>query len=133
MPAIDSLIQILYASRMTGTDVSSMRTIVTASRRSNPQRGITGALLFDGECFAQLLEGPRTEVLDLMERIEADPRHEDLTILFGGPCAAGRSMPAWRSGYCEPQLLESFLLEEGLRGPAALSAFISVLSDADVD
>ena len=38
--------------------------------------GLTGALLFSADAFAQVLEGPESVVWETYHRIEADPRHQ---------------------------------------------------------
>ena len=89
--AADNLFQILYVSQLRPeSGVEVVKDIVAVSRRTNPARGITGALLFDGEHFGQLLEGPEPDVTALMQRIETDPRHHQVTLLFSGPADAAR-------------------------------------------
>lgn len=58
-----------------------MLRILEKSRRNNGLDGITGLLWADGERFAQVLEGDEEAVGETMERIRADPRHCDITIL----------------------------------------------------
>lgn len=55
--------------------------ILTTSRRNNVLRGITGALLYSAGCFAQVLEGPLSEVETTFERVQLDPRHRDVKVL----------------------------------------------------
>lgn len=70
------LFQYFYLSRLAlGHDFSCFKAIVTASRQRNPAHGISGALLFDGERFCQLLEGPEKPVRALGTCIDADRRH----------------------------------------------------------
>jgi len=49
--------------------------IVAFSRSRNAGLEVTGALISTGTYFAQLLEGPREAVEELMRSIDADPRH----------------------------------------------------------
>jgi hypothetical protein len=128
------LFQILYVSQLRpDSDIGVVKDIVAVSRRTNPSRGITGALVFDGEHFGQLLEGHEAEVVALMRRIEADSRHHRLTILASGVAGAAREMRVWRSGYCEGQQLDVFFTDESRRGPAALAVFLAILQDADLE
>ena len=134
MTSNDDLFQILYVSQlMPGASFGAVNDIITMSRRANPALGITGALLFDGEYFGQLLEGSEADALALMHRIETDPRHRTVTPLLCRPAASPRLMRVWRSGYCEAQELEAFIADASLRGPAALDAFLSILQGADVE
>ena len=69
----------VYCSRATaGVDSAAVDSIIQSSRRHNPEMGITGLLVFGGGIFFQWLEGPRDNVTSLMERLKADPRHENV-------------------------------------------------------
>ncbi len=72
--------------------------ILDAARENNRRAGITGALLFSGGRFAQVLEGPRSALEDLFETIECDPRHSDVIILHFHPIEA-RSFGDWSMAY----------------------------------
>jgi Sensors of blue-light using FAD len=134
MASTDDLLQILYISQLApGTNLDAISDMVALSRRANLVHGITGALLFDGEYFGQLLEGSEADVAGLMHRIESDPRHRAITPLLCRPATAPRLMRVWRSGYCEALQLEALVADTSLRGPAALSAFLSILQGADVE
>ncbi len=54
--------------------------ILRVARANNAACGVTGALLFYDGWFAQALEGPRTAVVELFERIRRDPRHDSVDI-----------------------------------------------------
>lgn len=47
----------------------------------NRAHNITGCLLYHNEKFVQLLEGNEAAVIELYERIQADDRHFDVTLL----------------------------------------------------
>ncbi len=126
----------LTLSRLTGRlGDTGLRDILHRSRERNPARGLTGALLFDGERFVQLLEGPREAVQALAERIRADPRHEGLTVVVEGPAEGGlRRCATWQMGYADPDAVASF--EAGLaaaEGHAAIDAFLRLLAGSDVE
>ncbi len=46
-----------------------------------PGRGITGSLIYTGECFAEVLEGPKKAISDLMASIKRDRRHRSIAVL----------------------------------------------------
>jgi len=80
--------------------------ILEVSRARNAVAGITGALMFNENCFTQILEGEETAVKNVFARIEKDKRHSDVTILFVETGAArqfgswwmafaGKSQAAW--------------------------------------
>lgn len=55
--------------------------IIDVSIARNTELGITGGLICTTDYFAQLLEGPAEAVEQLMERIDRDPRHTDVTVV----------------------------------------------------
>ncbi|WP_279482323.1 BLUF domain-containing protein [Aureimonas sp. SK2] len=72
--------------------------ILAKSRANNGRDGITGALLFNAGCFAQVLEGPLDTIEAAFERIQQDERHGDVSLLALDPIA-GRSFPNWAMGF----------------------------------
>lgn len=75
-------------STMQGSDRevdAQLAGILATSRRNNRRDGITSALLFDGACFAQVLEGGMTDVATTFERMQCDPRHRGTVVLQVGP------------------------------------------------
>ncbi|RYJ01898.1 MAG: BLUF domain-containing protein [Acetobacteraceae bacterium] len=80
---------------------AGIRQILETARRKNTALGLTGALLFSADAFAQVLEGPESVVWETYHRIEADPRHSNPMVVGSGPIAA-RSFGAWSMGYIGP-------------------------------
>ena len=72
--------------------------LLAVSKRNNARVGVTGALLFNGGSFAQVLEGSRAAVEATFERIQRDPRHSDVAVLQCEPVAA-RGFPNWSMGF----------------------------------
>jgi hypothetical protein len=72
--------------------------ILATARKNNGKLNVTGALLFSGGCFAQVLEGPLEAVETLFEQIECDPRHRNVTILHFKPADA-RNFADWSMAY----------------------------------
>lgn len=132
----DALHHILYLSRLApGVDFSVVKDIVQSARARNVPLGITGALLFDGERFCQLLEGPGAAIDTLMATIEQDTRHTDIRMLHAGAAdAGGRVLANWRSGYCEAATdLDVFDGPGALAGVAAVDAFVVLARAADLE
>ena len=77
---------------------ASIRSILQASRLNNPRVNVTGALMFNAGCFAQVLEGEREAVAHTFERIQQDERHGDVSLLSFAP-AAGRAFPSWSMAF----------------------------------
>ena len=61
--------------------------ILAVARHKNAALGITGALMFNGSHYAQVLEGERGAVERLFETINLDPRHADVALLSFEPVA----------------------------------------------
>ena len=82
--------RVLYCSRqcLTGTDEEvdqQIEHILAVSRRNNARDGVTGALLYNRGCFAQVLEGPLAAIERVFERIGRDERHSDVTVVSFEP------------------------------------------------
>jgi len=56
--------------------------ILYASVRNNRRFGVTGALAATPDRFVQILEGGPVELDLLLDKIERDERHRDITVLF---------------------------------------------------
>ena len=99
----EKLYHLVYVSRNeiegSSEDVyKEIDNILTTARENNAQKEITGALLFNDGCFAQVLEGPQEEVEDLFEDIQGDSRHSNAMVLS---CKAisKRSFSDWSMAY----------------------------------
>ena len=95
------MIALLYASvsRLTREQEDrEIASIVKTSMIRNEQSDITGALVYTGGNFAQLLEGPERSVTDLMASIRRDDRHENVTDLFIRPTSE-RLFGNWSLAY----------------------------------
>ena len=57
--------------------------LIMAARQRNAELGVTGLLLFDGEHFVQLLEGPEAAVQSIYRSINRDPRHTHISHYWG--------------------------------------------------
>lgn len=68
--------------------------LFSAARSHNKKNGITGALLLSNESFVQTLEGEQDVVQELLGRIRADTRHDQLKILDTG-LVDGRVFARW--------------------------------------
>ena len=99
----DSIYRLVYYSRNhIRTDTADFEQevdgILAKSRDNNVRDEITGALIFNAGCFAQVLEGPLEKVETAFERIQQDERHGEVSLLALEPIAA-RSFPNWAMGF----------------------------------
>jgi len=104
--------------------------VLTSSRRNNAALGITGALLFSADCFAQTLEGPMGAVEALFERIQWDDRHCDSIVLQAGPVDA-REFGDWSMAYAGRQDSDRLRFEAlaSLPGPVGQGRILDLLRD----
>lgn len=88
------LSQYLYISTAPDLTREEVEDILASSARNNPERMITGLLLYNGRNFLQLLEGEESALVALMTRIAHDSRHSGVSML-GRKEVAQRSCPDW--------------------------------------
>jgi hypothetical protein len=93
-------VRLVYLSRMFAVDDPKwvINEILRDSHINNERQGVTGALIFDRGDFGQVLEGPRSAVLETFLRIEADPRHFRVTVVEHCDISE-RSFPGCSMGY----------------------------------
>ncbi len=90
------LAHVAYCSRAAdGVDDAEVGRIVASSQRHNPERGITGMLVFGNGVFFQWIEGPRARIEKLMAILHGDARHHDIVTLDQTEEARERLYPDW--------------------------------------
>jgi hypothetical protein len=114
------LYRILYCSRNTlesslDIQLEEIRKILVASRKNNAVHGISGALLFNSGCFAQVLEGPVKHVEATFERIQRDLRHSEVTVLDAS-FVDQRAFPEWSMAFSGATRSESTTFMEFSQG-----------------
>ena len=86
----EQLSSLLYISRSTilprNAD-ASVTNIVAVSLARNVEHGVTGALLFTGQYFAQVLEGTDAMLDTIMASILRDERHRQILVVVRDPIA----------------------------------------------
>jgi len=60
----------------------------------NMSIGVTGALIFENNRFGQVIEGSRTQIEDLWEKIQKDTRHKNIRLIESKPIEH-RSFSKW--------------------------------------
>jgi hypothetical protein len=96
--------RLLYVSesRIDETESRSVVSqIVAHAQVKNAQLGLTGALIFTGDHFAQVLEGSPDAIQIVMAYIHNDPRHANVVIADMTPINS-RAFPDWQMAYQGP-------------------------------
>ena len=126
--------RILYCSRNfieEGGRDAEISHILASARANNGKKNVTGALLYNSGCFAQVLEGPRPAIEQIFEKIQRDQRHGDVTVLESG-AAAGRDFPDWSMAHVRPPSQSesagvTATLDEAMLHPAAAGSEVLTL------
>jgi Sensors of blue-light using FAD len=136
------LVRLMYASRAVSTlDQEQLHAILRKSKADNPSIGITGVLCYSGGIFLQVLEGGRSAVNRLYNRIAADPRHSDVELLvyeeIGERRFAGWSMGQVNMARLNPSLLLKYsatatLDPYAVSGEVSLALFEELVATASV-
>jgi hypothetical protein len=124
------LVRLMYASRATETvRPEVLNAILRKSTQNNPAVGVTGVLCFSGDIFLQVLEGGRSQVSKLYNRIAQDPRHTDVVMLSYEEIDE-RSFAGWAMGQVNMARLNPALLlkysEAAVLDPYAVSGKVSM-------
>jgi hypothetical protein len=91
--------RLIYSSEAaSGLDTAELEQMLVESRFRNRTRGITGVLVFVEGAFLQILEGEKDDVLDLMEKIARDPRHQGVKVFYEQEVDE-RAFPSWSMAY----------------------------------
>ena len=124
------LVRLMYASRaVPAVDQDELLAILRKSKAHNPGLGITGVLCFSEGIFLQVLEGGRSAVNRLYNRIASDERHTDVELLhyqeIGERRFAGWSMGQVNMARLNPALLLKYS-ETPTLDPYAVSGVVSL-------
>jgi hypothetical protein len=136
------LVRLMYASRSVGAvNQEELLAILRQSKSANPQNGITGVLCLSHGIFLQVLEGGRSAVNRLYNRIATDPRHSDVELLLyqeiGERRFAGWSMGQVNMSRLNPSLLLRYsatatLDPYAVSGEVSLALFEELVATASV-
>ncbi len=124
----------VYCSRASdGIGDAAVDRIIQTARRLNPERGITGLLVFGSGVFFQWLEGPRDNLLELLERIRLDPRHQNMVMLEETEEVRERLFPDWNMELVSANDIRSVLLDahENARDPSHARTLAQLLVELD--
>jgi len=104
------LVRLMYASRATDSvNQDELVAILRQSKANNPSIGVTGVLCFSAGIFLQVLEGGRSPVSALYNKIAQDRRHHDVVLLSYEEIGE-RSFAGWSMGQVNLNRLNPALL-----------------------
>jgi len=90
-----SLRQLVYLSQSTRKmPKDELYALWKQAKTDNATIDVTGSLFYNGGWFMQVLEGPPATLAALYARIEKDPRHHDIRLLYNEP-ASFRTFVRW--------------------------------------
>jgi len=76
------MLQVSYVSQTSEPMApSQLLDLLLECRENNRSSGVTGMLLYGNGTFLQVIEGEEPVIDDLVEKIKADPRHEQIQML----------------------------------------------------
>lgn len=124
------LVRLMYASRaVPAVNHEELIAILRKSKANNPANGVTGVLCFSEGIFLQVLEGGRSAVNRLYNRIVNDARHTQVEILLyeeiGERRFAGWSMGQVSMARLNPSLLMKYS-ETATLDPYSVSGAVSM-------
>jgi hypothetical protein len=124
------LVRLMYTSRAVAAfDADGMQALLKKSKAHNAAAGVTGLLCCSGGIFLQVLEGGRSQVNALYNRIAADPRHTDVVLLSYAEITE-RKFAGWALGQVSQARLNPALLlkysETATLNPCAVSSAVSM-------
>ena len=95
-----TLLDQVLAQNPEAYDLQLDKANVLAALGRNQELDITGLLLHREGSFFQVLEGEEDAVRQVFDKIQRDPRHERIKVLFEGPIEA-REFADWRMGFVD--------------------------------
>ncbi len=98
---LSPLVRIFYVSRARHRmSHGELADLLAGARLRNAEHGITGLLVYDGGWFAQVIEGPKDTVDQLLANITADPRHDEYRLISEGEIDA-RYFGGWAMDWAD--------------------------------
>ena len=122
---MESLLYISESRIPSSDSENELNRILAAAHTFNPSVGITGALVFTGAHFAQVIEGEEDSISSLISSIERDQRHSQVNIVARDTLLE-RRFPDWSMAYHGPSQFVSrhvtVLLNDRSRGTSSRAA-----------
>ncbi|WPB55185.1 BLUF domain-containing protein [Xylophilus sp. GOD-11R] len=126
-----TLAMVMYISRSAPTTSRpDVEKVVAAARRNNELRRVTGAMMWTGRYFVQVLEGELPAVIATHKLITQDTRHHAMKVLFQGELES-RNFSRWSMAFVDrpdaDHLIEPLI--EGIQDAESFRALRRMLFD----
>ena len=122
--------QIAYVSLSEAPlEAEMLSEIMAVSQRNNTRDGISGVLMYHDLEFFQVLEGKQSLVEQCYKRIQHDPRHSSISLMWKGASGA-HAFPTWAMGYVGP---DDIALHSSQRFAALVDLKDAIVGSADSD
>ncbi|MEO7500984.1 MAG: BLUF domain-containing protein [Casimicrobiaceae bacterium] len=96
----------MYSSQATEPmTVTGLENILADARAGNRARNVTGALVYVGGVFFQLIEGEKDVARNLMASIASDSRHQFVKVVYEAEVDV-RAFQSWSMAYLSPTAQE---------------------------
>jgi hypothetical protein len=117
------LSQIIYSSNATQSmDSNELERILNDARIGNEARNVTGALVYGGGVFLQVLEGERVVLDELVANIRNDGRHGAMKVFHDAEISQ-RAFSEWRMAYLSSDI-EDMARWAGLEGTESIDELL---------
>jgi len=121
-------LHVIYISRLApDEDYRAFATVCRVASARNPELGVGGMLLFDGERFCQWLHGAADAVSQMLASIVLDQRHVDFKLLHLGSSDFTPINSSWCSRVVPPCALD-VMDSKSLGSTEVLHTFMNVLA-----
>ncbi|WP_027393210.1 BLUF domain-containing protein [Aquimarina latercula] len=126
------IFELCYTSKaITGLTTSSIEDIVSESISKNLDNSITGALVFYKKVFFQIIEGPKSNILELYRKLLQDNRHFDVELIWQG-VKTKRIFDDWSMAFLAEDDNQSSEMAIGNITYAKLAPIMEGLKDSEV-
>ncbi len=104
---MNEIYRLIYISeahqKISYTDIDN---ILNVARIKNYELNITGILIYKDDMFVQLLEGPKSNVQNLLAKITNDPRHKNVRVIKEWDSNQPRAFEKWSMTFLDSDIKE---------------------------
>lgn len=91
--------QLTYSSKASSNcNAADILDILKKSQKNNKALDISGCLVYHNDCFVQIIEGAKKNIIDIYDIIKKDIRHSHVKLLWKGP-SERRVFKSWNMAY----------------------------------